>query len=110
MRPNTHEQIKATYRRIAQEARYRPTAPSDGLGNITIPFEDLDLEEEAETYAQRWTDEEDARRYSIGTCNYSTRPATIFAVEAARCLCGVNDDAGLALLRMAVAELEAGAS
>ncbi|MBB4663171.1 hypothetical protein [Conexibacter arvalis] len=106
-RQDTIQQIIATYGRLASEAHYRPMAPSDGLGNITVPEEELDLEAEATDYMQRWDDEEDNGRFYIGTCNFETRPATIFAVEAARMLCATEDDTALRLLRMAVAELEA---
>lgn len=99
-------QIENAYVRMADEARYRPQAPSDGFGNITVPLEDLDLEDEARRYAERWWREEDEGDFVIGLANYSTRPAMIFALEAARCTCsGTADDVALRLLRMAVAEL-----
>lgn len=46
---NVHEQIRNAYRRMAAEAHYRPTAPSDGMGSITVP---LDLQAEATAYAK----------------------------------------------------------
>jgi hypothetical protein len=106
MREQTQQQIRDTYRRMATEARYRPAAPSDGLGNIAVPAEELDLDAEMDSYAERWTEEEDTARFHVGVCNYPTRPATIFAVEAARSLCGTADDVAVDLLRLALAELE----
>lgn len=106
--PTPLEQIADAYRRMADEARYRPQAPSDGLGNITVALEQLDLDEEAETYARHWWTQEDDGEFYIGCCNYPTRAATVFAIEAARCLCGAQDDVALELLRMAVAELAGG--
>jgi hypothetical protein len=47
-------QIAAAYRRMAAEARYRPAAPSDGLGGITVPVEQLGLDAEAIRYARNW--------------------------------------------------------
>ena len=76
---------------MAGEARYRPAAPNDGMGNITMPIEELLMDEEAESYAKGWTEQEDDRVFRIGVCNYPTRPATIFAIEAARSLCGGAD-------------------
>jgi hypothetical protein len=92
MPPTTYEQIVDTCKRMADEARYRPAAPSDGLGNITVPSEELDLEAEADKYARRWNQEEDSRDFHVGVCNFPTRPATIFAIEAARSMCGGVDD------------------
>lgn len=100
------DQITGAYRRMAAEARYRPQAPSDGCGNISCPVEELDLDLEADEYGFRWWREEEDCQYAIGCANYPTRPALIFAVEAARCLCGTQDDVALRLLRMAVAALE----
>ncbi len=101
------EQIAETYRRMAEEGRYRPMAPSDGFGNITVPVEELDLDAEARDYAVRWTREEDVAAFHIGTCNYATRPVMILAVEASRLTCsGDADQDALTLLRMAVAEME----
>lgn len=106
---NIADQIGEAYERMATEARYRPSAPSDGFGNITMPIDELDLEAEQINYALRWWQEEDDHTFSIGCCNYPTRPATIFAIEAARLMCGGSDSEGpaLNLLRMAVADLEA---
>ena len=102
----TPQQIEDAYRRMADQGRYRPAAPSDGMGNITVPLEDLDLDAEAKEYARRWTEEENKGLFYVGVCNFSTRPSTIFAIEAARNLCGVSDGAALRLLKMAAAELE----
>lgn len=104
---STPIQIEKAYRRMATDARYRPAAPSDGFGNISVPAKDLDLEEEAEAYAAKWIKEEDSAAFHVGVCNYTTRPATIFAIEAARSLCATADEGARDLLRMALAELDA---
>jgi hypothetical protein len=108
MSSSIRSQIGDAYERMAVEARYRPAAPSDGFGNITVPQEELDLEQERWSYAERWWDEEDNFDFFVGCCNGATRPATIFAVEAARNLCcgTPGDTVALRLLRMAVQELE----
>jgi hypothetical protein len=92
---------------MAQEARYRPSAPSDGCGNITVPLERLDLDAEAKQYARSWRDQEDAQVYRIGCPSYSDRESLVFIVEAARLLCGVDRQGAAILLRMAVENLEA---
>lgn len=104
----TTQQIEAAYRQMADEARYRPKAPSDGFGTITRPLAECDLDAEAAAYAQSWNREEDSMTYWVGCCDYTTRPAVVFAVEAARNLnAGTSGrDVGLALLKMAVKSVE----
>jgi hypothetical protein len=102
------EQIKSAYREMSAKAKYRPAAPSDGLGGITVPEEELSLEREAEAYARQWWAQEDERCFRIGCCNFETRRAAIFAVEAAHLLNGGNsgNPYALILLQMAMKELE----
>jgi hypothetical protein len=101
-------QIEAAYRRMALEARYRPAAPSDGFGHITVPDRQLNLEAEAEAYAEHWWKEEDGLAFWIGCPNFPARPAMIYAIEAARLVCGPPSARRYAkrLLRMALAELK----
>ena len=99
-------QIDTAYRRMAREAKYRPAAPSDGLGNITVPDSELDLEAECRDYATGWWEGENSLQFGIGCCNFGTRPAVIYVVEAARLLCGGGDDVARQLLRMALASLD----
>jgi hypothetical protein len=105
--PSSHAQIEQTYRRMAHEARYRPAAPSDGFGNLTVPVEWLNLDQEAERYAQWWWKEENSDQYLIGCPDFRDRPALIFLVEAARNLCGGNVPLAQRLLDMARADLTA---
>jgi hypothetical protein len=102
------DQIEATYRMMVKTG-YSPAAPSDGLGDITISDAERDVNREAAEYAEQWWEQEDDLRFDIGCCNYDTRPATIYAIEAARLMCGGNlfDRLALQLLRLAVEELEA---
>jgi hypothetical protein len=104
----TRHQIESAYDAMAKNAKYRPAAPSDGMGNITVPEEELNLTEEAVEYTRKWWKEEDDQSFHVGCCDYSTRPATIFAIEAARNMCaGVGGQTtALRLLKMAVRELE----
>lgn len=107
-----HEQIRQAYKTMAEEARYRPAAPSDGMGNLTVPVESLDLEAEATKYAERWEAEEHVHSFWIGVCDYPTRPATIYAIEAARLMCGGSgtEEAVIALLNLAIANVQAARS
>lgn len=101
---NTQERIAYSYRRMATGARYRPAAPSDGM--FSMPEDELVLDDEAKQCARRWTQAEDSRNFHVGVCNFSTRPATILAIEAAHALCGVEDDLARQLLRMALDDLD----
>lgn len=101
------EQIIEACVAMAGEADYHPGAPSDGFGHVTVDRDALDPGgAHGLTYAERWWQQEDACSFLIGCCNFPTRKATIYAVEAARAMCGANDALALDLLRMAVAELE----
>ncbi len=100
------EQIARAYRRMANEVGYRPAAPSDGFGNITIPAEELDLDAEIETYAMRFIADEDDGRF-LGCANSTEREAMVYLIEAARLCCtgfGARGDA-MRFAEMAVEEL-----
>jgi hypothetical protein len=90
---------------MAKNAGYRPHAPSDGLGNIPVdsPLSD----DEATAYAQQFIEEENTRRFHIGVSNFRTNRAFVYAIEAARLLCGGirSEPHALRLLEMAVAEV-----
>lgn len=103
------DQIAAAYRRMAIEARYRPAAPSDGLGNVTLPLEELDIDAEAQRYVADWWTQENAGSFAVGCANYPLRPAMIFALEAARLCCSTEDAVPFArrLLELALEELSA---
>ncbi len=101
------EQIETAYRRMAEEVQYRPAAPSDGLGNITVPLEDLDLDAEARAYATDWWQQEDECVFVIGCPDYTLRLAMIYLIEAARLCCGGRDARAetLRLLTLAAREV-----
>ena len=101
MEPSRTAVVEAAYRVMATDANYRPEAPGDGGGNITVPEDELDLDSEARRYAARF--DHDERASNIGVANYSTIQPTIFATEAARLMCGgrTGNDVALRLLSMA---------
>ena len=107
MTADFRHQVAKAYRAMAVQARYRPAAPSDGLGSITRPLADLDLDSEALDYARAWRAEEDSGTYGIGSPDYTDRPALIFTIEAARVLCGQDHRHAVRLLRMAADDIEA---
>lgn len=106
MNQTTQQQVVDTYVRLAREAKYRPAAPGDGLGNITVPVAELDVQKEAAAYAEAWGREEQSMDYFLGCPSFGDRPALVFIVEAARLLNGVERQGAAHLLRMALAELE----
>ena len=107
------ERYAEAYKMLA-ELGYRPAAPSDGLGNITVPIEELDLEAEAMEYARRFAEEEDSHRYWAGCTDYTFSRAAILALEAFRLMNGgllgdpLNPDWDMvpAILRKAAEEYE----
>lgn len=100
-----YQRIKSAYRTMATVAKYRPAAPSDGLGNITVPEKKLDLEREADRYAAQWWEQENNHKFTVGVCYSDTRPALIYAIEAARELCGGENRIAAMLLKLAQSEL-----
>jgi hypothetical protein len=101
------EQIVGAYRLMDRKGKYRPAAPSDGFGHLTT--EKRADRDEAERYTQRWWQDEESRKYWIGSPANQTRVALILVVEAARLICGKLPECNvtaLRLLKMAVAELQ----
>jgi hypothetical protein len=108
------ERYKAAYLEMAKRAKYRPGAPSDGLGHIVgmseEEFGDLRiLEREAAKYAAAFLCQEDEMKYPLGCPNGAVNKAFFYVTEAARLLCGGSDSNRVApeLLRMAIEEVEA---
>jgi hypothetical protein len=99
------------YLAMAERAKYRPAAPSDGCGHITISAAALAepgrLEREAGQYAAGFLEEEDNRDFRIGCSDYRTNRALVYVIEAARNLCcgHAGNLTAVALLRMAIADV-----
>jgi hypothetical protein len=63
---------------------YRPAAPGDGYGNITVPTPELETSIEAREYARHFAAEEDGGHYAAGCTDYRFSRAAILALEAFR--------------------------
>jgi hypothetical protein len=87
MNSNVRKQIDDIYRRFSEEAHYRPAAPSDGLGNLTVPEDELDLAGEQRKFAAKWWQQEDECEFFIGCSDFEYRKVMICCVEAARGCC-----------------------
>lgn len=96
------EQIADVYRLMAGKGRYRPAAPSDGMGHITVPLRELDLDAEIALYAEAWWRQENAMDYQVGVPSFELRPALILAVETARACCSADRDLARRLLAPAL--------
>jgi len=95
------------YRAMAALPRpYRPGAPSDGYGNITVPLDQLDLDTEALEWATRLSAETDSRQFYIGVPDYSLNRAFAYALEIARACCGVQPELARELTVLLAAELD----
>lgn len=99
-------QIANTYKRMAEQARYRPAAPGDGMGNIPFPEQELDLEQEQYDYIKSWWATEDSGTYPAGVPDFTYRPALIFIIEAARNLNGMAPLVARKLLTMAIEQID----
>lgn len=105
--PEVTQQIASAYARMARVARYRPSAPSDGFGNVQVDEEQLNVSDEQARYVEQWWTEEQTDSYWVGVPNYVDRHALIYIIEAARTLNGGNPDVTARLLKMALAEVGA---
>jgi hypothetical protein len=99
------------YLAMAKEVRYRPQAPNDGRGHITLTEAQCSnlhrLHQEAVQYALRFDSEENTRSFSIGCSNFCTNKAFIWTIEAARLLAaGLYDDVAVQLMKMAIREIK----
>ncbi len=91
--PDTEfDRIRQAYLTMAKEVNYRPYAPSDGVGGILLTDDQLKdderLSREASDYASAFCGENDSRSFFIGVTNWETNRATVYAIEAARLMCG----------------------
>src|SRR5437879_1618115 len=102
---DTFKALYDAYVEMANEANYRPAAPSDGFGHVTLTDEQTnDVErfrKEAEAYAERFRKEEDSGTFLIGKASHRHLRALVYTVEAGRAICGGKEDLALTLLRMA---------
>jgi hypothetical protein len=108
-----HDRIREAYIQMATIGRYRPLAPSDGLGNVELSKEELEdtqrLNDEATQYAKNFMKTEDAGGdFHIGVSDFVTNRALVYTIEAAGLLCaGAGATAtALRLLEMAIEEVK----
>lgn len=105
--PSQHKwgRLIDAYCQMAEQVLYRPAAPSDGFGHITIPTAELEASMEARDYVKRFLDEEAEDRYWVGNPDFSANRAFIWTLEALRLMCGgmtwVGEDEEQARIRKA---------
>jgi len=101
---------REAYLTMAREARYRPQAPGDGMGHVSLTRKQIDdpelLQREATAYALKFNEEENSRSFWIGCSDFITNRAFIWTIEAARSLAGGKPDLALDLLNMAVKDVQ----
>lgn len=88
---------------------YRPGAPSDGFGGITVPIRELDTDVEGREYCERFLQEEHSGVYFAGVTDFRSLRSAIWALEAFRLMCAGNfggEEIVPKLLRMAAEEYE----
>jgi hypothetical protein len=104
--------ITAKLQRFREEqARYRPQAPGDGMGNVHLSKEEAAdinrLAQEATAYPIAFNKEEDGDVFRIGCGDFTTNRAFVWTIEAARQLASGLDgqEVALKLLAMAIKEV-----
>ena len=75
------ERFAEAYKMMA-ELGYRPAAPSDGYGGITIPSAELEVDIEAREYAEWFAAQEDTGEFPAGFTDYTSNRAAVLAFEA----------------------------
>jgi hypothetical protein len=70
------------------ELGYRPAAPGNGFGGITVPAAELEVSVEAREYATRFAAEENTNEYWAGCTDYTFNRAAVLALEAFRLMNG----------------------
>ena len=110
---------REVYLAMARHAGYRPAAPGDGEGGITLTKEELldadVLEAEARRYAANFVKQDEEMKYPIGCPDFTFNKAFCLAIEAARIMCDGfvsihgfdNAAAARTLLTMAIEEIDA---
>ena|SRR5262245_1935941 len=104
------DRIRDAYFQMANKAKFRPQAPSDGFGNIQLTDGELAdkerLAKEATAYVERFVEQEKTLNFRIGTGDFTNARALVYAIEGAKALCGgaLGIDLAIDLLEMAAAE------
>jgi hypothetical protein len=99
------------YEAMAREAKYRPAAPSDGMGGVYLSVEQASdperLRRESLEYAVQFLAEEDTDSFWVGCSDFRTNKAFMWTIEAARQLAsGMSGNAtAVKLLEMAACEV-----
>jgi hypothetical protein len=106
-----HGRICEAYIQMATVGRYRPLAPSDGLGNIELSDEEMQdqqrLKDEAIRYADNFIRIEDAGGdFHIGVSDFKTNRGLVYTIEAAGLLCAGQTLGALRLLEMAIDDVK----
>ena len=103
------ERYRTAYHEMWKRARYRPAAPSDGMGHIMLDKGEIEdqnrLEAEARKYAAGFLKQDDEMEYSMGCPDGRGNRAFCYAIEAARALCGAVPALAEDLLKMALEEI-----
>lgn len=107
--PEKMQRIADAYQKMAA-LHYRPAAPSDGFGNITVLEDELDIGKEIHNYTLRFLEEDDRCTYDIGCTDFRFIRSFMWSLEAIRLMCAgdIGSDSAIVtgLLREAANEYE----
>ena len=93
---NEHAKLVETYKTLVQRTGYHPAGRTGTA-----------LDKEASEFAQKFIDEENSGSFAIGVSDFSTGPALMLSVLAARLLCARRTKLAAQLLGLAVEEAKA---
>jgi hypothetical protein len=101
-----HGRICEAYFKMANVAKHRPEAPSDGCLSGEEMADPRRLNKEASDYADRFLEAENALDFRIGVRHWNHNRVLVYTMEAARLLCCGSDatDLAIRLLKLALAE------
>jgi hypothetical protein len=101
---------REAYLLMAKEARYRPQAPGDGMGHVSLTRKQLAdselLQRETTAYALKFNEEENEHTFWIGCSDFCANRAFIWTIKTARALAGGKPSLALDLLNMAVKDVK----
>jgi hypothetical protein len=108
MSETSSDRIAEAYVEMAKRVKYRPQAPGDGFGEVSLSEEELADEDrllnESYAFADRFIREEETRAFWIGCSDFRTKRAFVYTIEAARMLAtgSIGITRALKLLSMAL--------
>ena len=110
MKQTIEQRFAEAYQIMTKKVKYRPEAPSDGVGNIELNEDEINddgiLIEEALRYASKLKQEDDEAKFTLYGCtNWEYNRLFVYLLNASQ-LCCSNSEALLFIKRLLSAALD----